>query len=53
MERLILDRDLRIAMSHAARLRAQERSWDAVNAVLVREYQNIAGKRPEPVRRWA
>ena len=53
VERLILDRDLRSAMSHAARQRAQERSWEAVNAVLVREYQNIAGKRPEPIRRWA
>jgi glycosyltransferase involved in cell wall biosynthesis len=53
VETLLRDRDLRAAMSQSARQRAQERSWPAVNAVLVREYQNIAGRRPEPVRRWA
>jgi phosphatidylinositol alpha 1,6-mannosyltransferase len=53
VERLVLDRELRMAMSRAARLRGQERSWSAVNSVIVREYQNIAGKRAEPVRRWA
>ncbi|MGH7463987.1 MAG: glycosyltransferase family 4 protein [Longimicrobiales bacterium] len=53
VERLIMDRDLRTAMSRAARARAQERSWEAVNGVLLREYGNIVGRRPEPVRRWA
>jgi phosphatidylinositol alpha 1,6-mannosyltransferase len=51
--RLIGDRELRTAMSAAARQRAQERSWPAVNAVLLGEYRILAGKRPEPVRRWA
>lgn len=53
VERLIRNRDLRTAMGRAARQRAQERSWAAVNSVLVREYGRIAGSRPEPVRRWA
>lgn len=53
VERLIRDRELRSAMSRAARQRALDRSWDAVNAVLVREYENIAGSRPARIRRWA
>jgi phosphatidylinositol alpha 1,6-mannosyltransferase len=53
VERLICDDDLRAAMSCAARQRAQERTWDAVNAVLVHEYERIAGRQPERVRRWA
>lgn len=53
VEHLIRDRDLRAMMSRAARQRAQDRSWEAVNAVLVREYGAIAGKTPEPVRRLA
>jgi glycosyltransferase involved in cell wall biosynthesis len=53
VERLIRSREMRIAMARAARQRAQERSWSAVNAVLLREYEHIAGKRPEAARRWA
>ncbi|HEX6135881.1 MAG TPA: glycosyltransferase family 1 protein [Longimicrobiales bacterium] len=53
VQRLLLGAELRAAMGHAARQRALERSWDAVNAVLVREYERIAGGRPEPVRRFA
>lgn len=53
VDELLLDRELRAAMSRAARQRALERSWDAVNAVLIREYAGIAGQHPEPVRRWA
>lgn len=53
VERLLVDADLRAAMSAAARGRAQERSWQAVNAVLIREYEAIAGREPAPIRRWA
>jgi glycosyltransferase involved in cell wall biosynthesis len=53
VDELILDRELRAAMARAARQRALERSWDAVNAVLIREYAAIAGQQPEPARRWA
>lgn len=53
VETLIRDRELRSDMSRAARQRGLERSWDAVNAVLVREYRKIAGSRPERIRRWA
>ncbi|HEX2166605.1 MAG TPA: glycosyltransferase family 1 protein [Longimicrobiales bacterium] len=53
VERLITDRNLRLTMSRAARQRAQERTWSAVNAVLVREYENIAGRHPERARRLA
>jgi phosphatidylinositol alpha 1,6-mannosyltransferase len=53
VERLIRDGELRGTMSRAARQRAQERSWAAVNAVLLREYERIAGRRPEPLRHWA
>lgn len=51
--RLITDRELRASMARAARHRAQERSWDAVNAVLIREYETIAGKPTVQARRWA
>ncbi|HEX6307049.1 MAG TPA: glycosyltransferase family 1 protein [Longimicrobiales bacterium] len=53
VQRLLLAPELRAAMGRAARHRAQERSWDAVNSVLVREYERIAGGRPELVRRFA
>ena len=53
VERLLTDADLRLAMSRAARTRAQDRSWQAVNAVLIREYRRITGQRPERMRRWA
>jgi phosphatidylinositol alpha 1,6-mannosyltransferase len=51
--RLITDRELRFIMARAARHRAQERSWDAVNGVLIREYESIAGKQRAQARRWA
>ncbi|HSK19146.1 MAG TPA: glycosyltransferase family 1 protein [Longimicrobiales bacterium] len=53
VERLVADHELRTAMGRAARQRALERSWAAVNSVLLCEYGRIAGSRPEPVRRWA
>ncbi|MBR9990680.1 MAG: glycosyltransferase family 1 protein [Gemmatimonadetes bacterium] len=53
VERLLRDPDLRAAMSRAARQRALERTWPAINAVLLSEYKRIAGSRPEPARRLA
>ena len=53
VQRLITDPVLRTTMSRAARQRAQERTWEAVNAVLVREYGRIAGEWPERERRLA
>jgi phosphatidylinositol alpha 1,6-mannosyltransferase len=53
VHQLITDRELRQSMSRAARQRALERSWDSVNAVLLAEYEALAGKARMPVRRWA
>jgi phosphatidylinositol alpha 1,6-mannosyltransferase len=53
VQRLIEDRELRTALGRAARQRATERSWDAVNAVLIGEYASLAGKPREQARRWA
>lgn len=58
VERLVCDADLRVAMGRAGRQRALERTWEAVNAVLIREYDRLAASRaavavPEAVRRLA
>ena len=50
---LLGDRDLRAAMGRAARARAQERTWDRVNDVLLAGYEAIAGSPREPARRRA
>jgi phosphatidylinositol alpha 1,6-mannosyltransferase len=52
-ERLLRDRELRTAMGRAARVRAQGRTWSAVNDVLLQDYRAIAGVSAEPVRRLA
>ncbi|MEX1183721.1 MAG: glycosyltransferase family 1 protein [Gemmatimonadota bacterium] len=53
VERLVGNRELRLQMGMAARARAQERTWDAVNAVLLSHYGRIAGRAPERQRRLA
>ena len=40
-------------MGRAARRRAEERSWDAVNAVLIGGYEELAGTAREMMRRLA
>jgi glycosyltransferase involved in cell wall biosynthesis len=50
---LIGDRELRASMSRAARARAQERTWDRVNDVLLTAYEALAGRHRELARRWA
>jgi phosphatidylinositol alpha 1,6-mannosyltransferase len=52
-ERLLRDRDLRLAMGRAARQRARSRTWDAVNQVLICDYREISSGVSEPVRRLA
>jgi phosphatidylinositol alpha 1,6-mannosyltransferase len=46
VESLLRDSRLRHAMGRAARRRAQERSWEAVTALLIREYESLAGRAP-------
>ena len=53
LELLIRDRELRAAMSRAARQRAQERSWDRVNDVMLAAYEALVGRPRELARRWA
>jgi phosphatidylinositol alpha 1,6-mannosyltransferase len=50
---LLLDAELRHTMGRAARARALERTWDAVNAVLLREYQLLTSRQPARERRLA
>jgi phosphatidylinositol alpha 1,6-mannosyltransferase len=53
VERLLQDRELRLAMGRAARQRAQARTWAAVNAVLINDYARLTGRVSEPARRLA
>ncbi|HSJ09829.1 MAG TPA: glycosyltransferase family 1 protein [Longimicrobiales bacterium] len=53
VERLLVDAPLRTAMGRAARQRAEQRSWDAVNAVLIGGYEELAGTAREMMRRLA
>jgi phosphatidylinositol alpha 1,6-mannosyltransferase len=53
VERLIRDVPLRTAMAWAGRQRALERSWDAVNAGMIREYRSLASRPPEARQRLA
>jgi phosphatidylinositol alpha 1,6-mannosyltransferase len=53
VETLVRDPSLRAAMGKAGRQRALDRSWDVVNAVLLREYEVIAGAPRELERRLA
>ena len=50
---LLDDRELCTAMGRAARARAQERTWDRVNDVLLAGYEAVAGSPRELARRWA
>jgi len=53
VEKLLLDPALRETMGKSGRQRALDRSWDAVNAVLLQEYETIAGEPRARERRWA
>jgi hypothetical protein len=53
VDRLLAEPALRAAMGHAARLRALQRSWESVNAVLLREYEALAGAQPALARSTA
>lgn len=53
VETLLRDSALREQMGRAARERAQARTWEAVNGVLIGEYEALAGAEPELERRLA
>jgi glycosyltransferase involved in cell wall biosynthesis len=53
VERLLVDRTLRMAMGSAARDRAAARTWSAVNSALLDDYRRITGIAAEAVRRPA
>jgi len=53
VERLLRDPEMRANMGRAARERAEARSWDAVNAVLIQHYGRLAGTPRELMRRLA
>lgn len=47
---LLADPERREAMGRAAREQAEQRTWEAVNEVLLREYQALAARSEAPVR---